>query len=68
MTANITCRCGYQIDSHDVLVKNVADARALRTSAEVFADRHESTGDAARRPYRHETTVRLYDGVREVVL
>ena len=66
MTATITCRCGYQTDSHDVLAQNATDARSLRTAAEVFAERHESTG--ALRAYRHETTVRLYDGVREVVL
>ena len=66
MTANISCRCGYRIDSHDVLVQNTADARSLRTAAEVFAERHESTGSL--RAYRHETAVRLYNGVREVVL
>ena len=66
MTANITCRCGYQTDSRDILVRDAAAARSLLTAAEVFADRHESTG--ARRAYRHETTVRLYDGVREVML
>ena len=68
MTANISCRCGYQTDSRDVLARDADAARALFTSAEVFAARHESSGDAVRRPYRHETTVRLYDGVREVVL
>lgn len=56
MTATIHCTCGYKTERRVF----------TSTEAEVIADRHES-GDV-RRPYRHETTIALYDGVKEVVL